>query len=69
MMAGKGIGPLVEGLFAGWSSERGRILAETLHDVVLGDGLDEIRRLAAAGALPEVARTRQVLEACAQGCG
>ena len=69
MMAGKGIGPLVEGLFAGWSSERGRILAETLHEVVLGDGVDEIRRLAAAGSLPEVIRTRQVLDACARGCG
>ena len=67
LMAGKGIGPLVEGLFAGWSSERGRILAETLHDVVLGDGLDEIGRLAAAAALPDVDRARQVLDACARG--
>lgn len=56
-----GIRPLIERLFAGWSAERGRILAETLHDVVLGDGIEEIGRLAAAGSRPELARARALL--------
>ena len=56
-----GLKPLVETLFAGWSAERGRVLAETLHDVVLGDRLDAIERLAAAAARPEVARARRLL--------
>ncbi len=56
-----GLKPLVETLFAGWSAERGRVLAETLHDVVLGDRLEEIERLAAAATRPEVARARRLL--------
>jgi hypothetical protein len=64
-----GLKPLIETLFAGWSAERGRILAETLHEVVLGDRLAEIDRLAAAAARPEVARARQLLVECAQECG
>ena len=63
-----GLKPLVERLFAGWSAERGRILAETLHDVVLGDRLDEIDRLATAAARPEVARARALLAACSREC-
>ncbi len=56
-----GLKPLVETLFAGWSAERGRVLAETLHDVVLGDRLEEIERLAAAATRAEVARARRLL--------
>jgi hypothetical protein len=59
-----GISPLIERLFAGWSAERGRVLAETLHDVVLGDGLGEIDRLAGAAAAPEVAQARRLLADC-----
>lgn len=56
-----GIKPLIETLFAGWSAERGRVLAETLHGVVLGDRLEEIDRLADAAAAPEVTRSRALL--------
>jgi len=59
-----GLKPLIETLFAGWSAERGRVLAETIHDVVLGDRLDEIERLAEAAARPEVARARRLLYEC-----
>ena len=67
-VASQGIRPLVERLFAGWSAERGRILAETIHDVVLGDGVEEVGRLAAAGSRPELARARRALAACAAEC-
>jgi hypothetical protein len=63
-----GLKPLLERLFAGWSAERSRILAETLHDVVLGDRLEEIDRLATAAARPEVARARELLAMCAREC-
>lgn len=56
-----GLKPLLERLFAGWSAERGRVLAETLHDVVLGDRVEEIDRLAAAAARPEVAEVRRLV--------
>ncbi|MCX7403222.1 MAG: 50S ribosome-binding GTPase [Planctomycetia bacterium] len=56
-----GLKPLIETLFAGWSAERSRVLAETLHRVVLGDRLDEIDRLATAAARPEVAAARRLL--------
>jgi hypothetical protein len=59
-----GIKPLLDRLFAGWAVERGRILAETLQLVVLGDGLDEVESRAAAGARPELAELRQLLEQC-----
>jgi hypothetical protein len=59
------LAPLVEQLFAGWSAERARILAETLHDVVLGEQLEEIDRLAVAAERPELARARQLLDAIA----
>ena len=59
-----GLKPLIEALFAGWSAERSRVLAETIHDVVLGDRLDEIDRLADAAARPEVARARRLLYEC-----
>jgi hypothetical protein len=66
VVAAKGIRPLIERLFAGWSAERGRILAETLHDVVLGDGVEEIGRLAASGTRPELARARHLLVECSR---
>ncbi|NBW96570.1 MAG: hypothetical protein EBR28_07515 [Planctomycetia bacterium] len=56
-----GLKPLLERLFAGWSAERGRVLAETLHDVVLGDAVEELDRLATAAARPEVAEARRLL--------
>jgi hypothetical protein len=59
-----GLRPLIEKLFAGWSAERGRVLAETLHDVVLGDRLQEIDRLANAASAPEVMRARRLLVEC-----
>lgn len=59
-----GLKPLIESLFAGWSAERSRVLAETLHNVVLGDRLDEINRLAAAGACPGFTQARKALEQC-----
>jgi hypothetical protein len=59
-----GLKPLLETLFAGWSAERSRVLAETIHDVVLGDRLEEIDRRADAAALPEVARARRLLYEC-----
>jgi hypothetical protein len=62
-----GLRPLIETLFAGWSAERGRILAETLHDVVLGDRLEEIDRLASAAARPEVLQARRLLVESARG--
>ncbi len=61
-----GLKPLIEALFAGWSAERSRVLAETLHDVVFGDRLEEIDRLAAAGSRPEIARARHLLVHCAR---
>jgi hypothetical protein len=67
--AAQGIRPLIERLFAGWSAERGRILAETLHDVVLGDGVEEIADLAAAASRPELARVRQLLVECSREYG
>ena len=56
-----GLKPLLERLFAGWSAERSRVLAETLHDVVLSDRVEEIDRLAAAAARPEVAEARRLV--------
>jgi hypothetical protein len=64
-----GLKPLIETLFAGWSAERGRVLAETLHDVVLGDRLEEIDRLANAAAAPEVTRARRLLVECWRDLG
>ena len=37
------------------------VLTGTLHDVVLGDRLEVVERLAAAGSRPEVARARRLL--------
>lgn len=64
-----GLRPLIEKLFAGWSAERGRVLAETLHDVVLGDRLQEIDRLANAASAPEVMRARRLLVECGREIG
>jgi hypothetical protein len=65
-LAVAGVRPLIERLFAGWSAERGRILIETLHDVVLGDSVEEVVRLAAAAERPELERVRQVLQECSR---
>jgi len=59
-----GLKPLLETLFAGWSAERSRVLAETLHDVVLGDAIERIDRLASAAAMPEVAAARRLIYEC-----
>ena len=59
-----GLKPLLETLFAGWSAERSRVLAETLHDVVLGDAIERIDRLASAAAMPEVAAARRLIFEC-----
>jgi len=63
------IKPLIEQLFAGWSADRARILAETLGAVVLGDELAEIDRRAAAADRPELARARALLAECGRGIG
>jgi hypothetical protein len=60
-LAVAGVRPLIERLFAGWSAERGEILVATLRDVVLGDGVEDVGRLAAAAARPEITRLRHVL--------
>ncbi len=65
-MTAAGLAPLVERLFAGWSAERGRVLAETIHDVVLGERLEEIHRLATAAERPELLRARQLLDTAAR---
>jgi len=69
VVASQGIRPLIERLFAGWSAERSRVLAETLHEVVLGDRLAEIDRLAAAATAPEVGAARRLMEACGRHLG
>jgi len=61
--------PLVEQLFAGWSKERGRVLAETLHGIVLGDQLHQIDRLAAAAQQPAFSRARALLAEVARELG
>lgn len=60
-LAVAGVRPLLERLFAGWSAERGEVLVATLHDVVLGDGVEDVGRLAAAATRPEIARLRHLL--------
>jgi len=67
-LAVAGVRTLIERLFAGWSAERSRILVETLHDVVLGDGVEELGRLAAAARRPELARVRRLLAECDREC-
>ena len=59
-----GVKPLLDRLFAGWAVERGRILAETLQEVVLGDTLSEMEQRATAGQRPELIRLRQIIERC-----
>ncbi len=67
-VASQGVGALIAGLFARWSRERGLALADTIHDVVLGDGLAEISRRATAGSRPELGRARHLLATCAAEC-
>ena len=59
-----GVKPLLDRLFAGWAVERGRILAETLQEVVLGDTLSEMEQRATAGQRPELAQLRQIIARC-----
>jgi hypothetical protein len=68
-LAVAGVRPLLERLFAGWSAERSRVLVATLHDVVLGDTVLELTRLAGAAERPELARARQLLVSCSRECG
>ena len=68
-LAVAGVRPLVERLFAGWSAERGRILIETLRTVVLGDGVEDVVRLAAAAERPELERIGRLLSECTRGTG
>ncbi len=65
-LAVAGVRPLIERLFAGWSAERGRILIDTLHDVVLGDAVEDVVRLAAAAERPELERVKQLLAECSR---
>jgi hypothetical protein len=58
---------LVERLFAGWSAERSQVLADSIHDVVLGDAMVEIDRLATAVTRPEPERIRRLLAAAGEG--
>ncbi len=62
-----GLRPLVERLFAGWSAERSQVLADSIHDVVLGDAMVEIDRLATAVTRPEPERIRRLLAAAGEG--
>jgi len=62
-LAAAGVRPLIERLFAGWSAERGAVLIDTLRDVVLGDRVEEVHRLAAASQLPEIGRLRALIQA------
>ena len=61
-LAAAGVRPLIERLFAGWAAQRGEILIDTLHDVVLGDSVEVVGRLAAAAERPELGRLRDLLE-------
>jgi hypothetical protein len=60
-LAAAGVRPLIERIFAGWSAQRGEILIDTLRDVVLGDSLEELHRLAAASQRPEIGRLRELV--------
>ncbi len=60
-LAAAGVRPLIERIFAGWSAQRGEILIDTLRDVVLGDSLEELHRLAAASQRPEIGRLRKLV--------
>jgi hypothetical protein len=62
-LAAAGVRPLIERLFAGWSAERGEILIDTLRDVVLGDSVEEVGRLATAAERPELGRLAELLPA------
>jgi len=68
-LAVAGVKPLIERLFAGWSAERSRVLVATLHDVVLGDTVEELTRLSRAAERPELARAQHLLVTCGRECG
>jgi hypothetical protein len=56
-----GIKPLLERLFAGWAAERGNLLAKMIHDVVMGDVLEQLELRAAIGQRPEVEQARRLV--------
>lgn len=56
-----GIKPLLERLFAGWAAERGDLLATMIHDVVMGDVLEQLELRAAIGQRPEVEQARRLV--------
>jgi hypothetical protein len=60
-LAATGVRLLIERLFTGWSAQRTEILIDTLRDVVLGDSLEELHRLAAASQRPEIGRLRELV--------
>jgi hypothetical protein len=60
-LAAAGVRPLIERLFAGWAAERGEILIDTLRDVVLGDSVEQVSRLATAAERPELDRLAELL--------
>jgi hypothetical protein len=56
-----GIKPLLERLFAGWAAERGDLLARMIHDVVMGDVLEQLESRVAIGQRPEVDQARRIV--------
>lgn len=62
-----GIRPLLERLFAGWAAERGDLLANTIHEVVMGNALEVIESRADVGQRHELAEARRLLHELTAG--
>jgi hypothetical protein len=62
-----GIRPLLERLFAGWAAERGDLLANTIHEVVMGNALAVIESRADVGQRQEIAEARRLIEELSSG--
>lgn len=62
-----GIRPLLERLFAGWAAERGDLLANTIHEVVMGNALAVIESRADVGQREEIAEARRLVEELSSG--
>ena len=56
-----GIKPLLERLFAGWAAERGDLLATMIHEVVLGDTLEQLESRAGMGRRLEIEQARRLV--------
>jgi len=56
-----GIKPLLERLFAGWAAERGDLLAKMIHEVVMGDVLEQLEQRAEMGQRLEIGRARELV--------